>query len=288
MLLYSSLSTLTQQHFFWEQQGPLNCASVKAFLIRLITQAELASTTTNSPTLRDLFEPFNTAAVNMMVKSTAIADLIMAHFCAIQNKTKSIFSLLDDISMNINMWISTNVKSTFGITAHWINEHYCPCEAIIVVKKVVVSHTGVNLSNHLFEVLKRYYLVNKLFSSTANNTSNNSTMAIWLEFLVPQFLTNKNILGCLVHLVNLVPWSGMAVLSKKLGHTGPPFPNYLNNLIKPCRSSRSNGHSSQDWLDHQAIQIKNSSERARNRSFMASGTCGIMKLLYWFTGIAIH
>ena len=67
------------------------------------------------------------------------------------------------------------------------------------VKEIYGKHTGENLANYVLNVLRSFGIEEKLFCVTADNASNNYTMAKCLEISLAQFKTDQNLLGCIGH-----------------------------------------------------------------------------------------
>ena len=95
-----------------------------------------------------------------------------------------------------------NNISVLGVTAHWINKDFLLKSMVLTAKLVKGNHSGVTLANHLAEVLEHFSLENSIFCITANNASNNNTMASHLATLIP-FDKNNFQLGCMAHVINL-------------------------------------------------------------------------------------
>ena len=71
------------------------------------------------------------------------------------------------------------------------------------VKEIYGKHTGENLANYVLNVLRSFGIEEKLFCVTADNASNNYTMAKCLEISLAQFQADQNLLGCIGHVINL-------------------------------------------------------------------------------------
>jgi hypothetical protein len=72
------------------------------------------------------------------------------------------------------------------------------------------THTGVNFGNVFIEVLDEYKMEDSLVAITANNASNNSTLAARVEqVLSSQFNALEHLLGCVAHVINLEAKDGL-------------------------------------------------------------------------------
>ena len=80
------------------------------------------------------------------------------------------------------------------------------------VKEIYGKHTGENFANYVLNVLRSFGIEEKLFCVTADNASNNYTMAKCLEISLAQFQADQNLLGCIGHVINLSAKAALKVL----------------------------------------------------------------------------
>jgi hypothetical protein len=71
------------------------------------------------------------------------------------------------------------------------------------VLKRSTANTPESLANYVLNVLRSFGIEEKLFCVTADNASNNYSMAKCLEVSLAQFQADQNILGCIGHVINL-------------------------------------------------------------------------------------
>ncbi|KNZ50112.1 uncharacterized protein VP01_4596g2 [Puccinia sorghi] len=102
-----------------------------------------------------------------------------------------------------------------GITAHFIDHKYKMVDLTISIPHV----QGMIFFNHFYHyiililfVVQNYSCLEKLHTITADNASTNGKMAQELSTIIPHFNTNTHLLGCIAHVINLGPKSGLAVL----------------------------------------------------------------------------
>jgi hypothetical protein len=91
---------------------------------------------------------------------------------------------------------------------------------VLAAKLVEGNHSGVTLANHLAEVLEYYSLKNSIFCITADNASNNNTMASHLATLIP-FDNNNCRLGCMAHVINLAAQNSIKAFSNPINISPP-------------------------------------------------------------------
>lgn len=223
------------------QRGPITREAVKASLANLVVDEELPFTIVDSSAFRNFAELCNPAVIPHLVKSTALAEAITEKFRLGQSVIKAVLSKEPHISLTGDMWTSSNGNSIFGITAHWINEKFKPFEAIIAMKQVIGAHTGTNLAAHVEEVMTTYGIKNQLFCFTADNASNNGTMGVCLEAIIPQFQASQHLIGCLAHVINLSACAGLEVFSKHLTRQPLSLPNTLASLVDKIELNDTSG-----------------------------------------------
>lgn len=111
---------------------------------------------------------------------------------------------------------------------------------VLGVKEVDGKHTGCNLAAYFLEILQSYGVEEKLFCVTADNASNNSTLAKELDSKLQNFLAKQNMLGCVGHVVNLAAKAGLKTLeidaaegcsSNKVGSLNGSKINWITNKI---------------------------------------------------------
>ncbi|PLW26490.1 hypothetical protein PCANC_22936 [Puccinia coronata f. sp. avenae] len=97
----------------------------------------------------------------------------------------------------------------FSVVEH---DKYHMVDLTIAIPHVQGSHTGKNFADLFHGVLMEYDCLSKIHTITANNASTNGKMARELQLLLPSFNTDKQLLGCIAHVINLGAKAGLAVL----------------------------------------------------------------------------
>jgi hypothetical protein len=112
------------------------------------------------------------------------------------------------IHISFDGWTSPNHKSFLGIVAHWTDEEYNICSALIGLKEVQTTHEGTNLAEIVMNVFQQYGIVDKIGYFMCDNASNMNTA---IEELSRQLFVLGNTilipeerrLRCWGHTVNL-------------------------------------------------------------------------------------
>ena len=80
------------------------------------------------------------------------------------------------------------------------------------VSEVYGTHSGKNLALHFYHALESLELCPKLFCITADNASNNGTLAEELQMKLSQYDAHEHMLGCVGHVMNLAAKAGLKLL----------------------------------------------------------------------------
>ena len=95
-----------------------------------------------------------------------------------------------------------------AITSHYVDEQLRLHEDLLDFQEVLVSHTGVNLAEHVFSILLAYSIQAKLYCITTDNALNNGTMVTALAQLLGTYGITwdsiHNHIACLAYVLNLV------------------------------------------------------------------------------------
>lgn len=202
-----------------------------------------------------------------MVKSSAVSKLIISHFRTPKDKIKAVLVSEPENRLTEDCWMSANGFSMFGITIHWITKDFKTCEVIFAMKNLVGQHTGVNLGNHLNLVLVEYNIAEKILCITTNNASNNSTMATQIGDLLLCFSSDKNLIGCPAHVINLSARAVLEVFSKHLESQVSLLPCTLVGLVDTPEVG--DLHSTLSKIDSLTKFVKKLFERAHTSFTMA-------------------
>lgn len=143
-------------------------------------------------------------------------------------------------------WTSPSSVPMLGVTAHWMTEDFEMRSVVLALKEIDGAHTGKNMAALLKHTLDQFGITNKLYCITADNASNNLTMGRELKKLIPHFDPEKNLHGCVAHVINLVAKAGVSIFDSKTPpdplsalepelpqDSGNALPDGTNSLIEP-------------------------------------------------------
>lgn len=142
-------------------------------------------------------------------RSTALRYGIFQQMENMKATMKSKFALVNScFNLCLDMWTSSNSYSFIAITAHYVSNDWQLQEHLIAFDKTT-DHTGLGMSEIVFETIEEFGLTNKLGSITMDNASNNNTLmsslATTLLKNVPtiQWDAKENRVRCVAHVINL-------------------------------------------------------------------------------------
>jgi hypothetical protein len=185
---------------------------LKEAIAKFLVSQNLSFQTVESESFIELLDLCNPVAANLLVKADALIDFVMKKYLESKELIKELFVRELFISLTCDVWTSPNCKSILGITAHWIDRNFQLHEILLDALELNGSHTGANMAQYVLKTLEEYGLKEKLFCVTADNASNNKTMAKVIEQHIASFKADCNLLGCTGHVFNLAARVGLKAL----------------------------------------------------------------------------
>jgi len=112
------------------------------------------------------------------------------------------------IHMSYDLWTSPNYKAMIAIVAHWTAENYEVKSALLAIREVPGEHSGENIANVVYPVMKEYNIHSRFGYFVGDNASNNNTSIEWLDQLMRNdgyegFDPVKRRLRCFAHEMQL-------------------------------------------------------------------------------------
>ncbi|KAI7956152.1 hypothetical protein MJO29_007551 [Puccinia striiformis f. sp. tritici] len=101
-----------------------------------------------------------------------------------------------------------------AITAHGITEDWKMLDVVVGMPTVHGEHSGENFGNMFVNRLAEMEISNSSISITADNASNNTTLArqVQRQLGKPLFAADKQLLGCMAHVINLAAQDGIKAI----------------------------------------------------------------------------
>ena len=112
------------------------------------------------------------------------------------------------ISIALDAWSANNHLSFLAIKGYYINSDWKLCEKLLDFVPIRGSHTGASMASEVLQVLLNTKTQRRLLAITADNASNNTTLAYNLEAKLEELHiywdSKENTIPCLAHIINLV------------------------------------------------------------------------------------
>jgi hypothetical protein len=114
------------------------------------------------------------------------------------------------IALSLDVWTSQNQKEILGVIGHWLTEDFEYKESVLEFEELVGVHSGDNMAQMVFDMLKELDLTKKLITVTADNASNNGTFVETLGLKLKEetddvrFQGRESFISCLAPVLNLI------------------------------------------------------------------------------------
>jgi hypothetical protein len=117
----------------------------------------------------------------------------------------SIASAKGKVTISFDRWkANNNVLDLLGVVIHYLGDDYKLHNVVLTMCNTLGSHTGANIADHLFDVLKEYQISGSQIAYFAvDNATNNDTALKHLSKRVTLDLVTSR-LRCASHIYNLV------------------------------------------------------------------------------------
>jgi hypothetical protein len=128
----------------------------------------------------------------------------------VRQKQKDILQTLPlnaKLSLALDCWTSPFRQAFIAITGYFIDEDWEYREVLLGFEHIHGAHTGTNLSEVLFEVLKEHGISNRVLSVTTDNASNNKTLITSIKDIIEPLQSQRDItiirVPCIAHVIQL-------------------------------------------------------------------------------------
>jgi hypothetical protein len=109
------------------------------------------------------------------------------------------------LTISFDGWkANNNALDLFGVVAHYLRDDNKLHNVVLAIYDTLGSHTGANIADQLFEVLKDFQISgNQISYFTADNATNNDkTLAVLIERVDFDPIASR--LRCTSHILNLI------------------------------------------------------------------------------------
>lgn len=118
---------------------------------------------------------------------------------------ESIASAKGKVTISFDGWKANNdVLDLLGVVVHYLGDDYKLHNVVLAMRDTLGSHTGANIADHLFDVLKDYQISGSqiAFFAADNATNNDKALQLLSERVTLDPVTSR--LRCAGHIFNLV------------------------------------------------------------------------------------
>lgn len=106
------------------------------------------------------------------------------------------------ISIALDCWTSPFTQAFMAITGYFIDKDWQYREVLLGFEPLYGSHSGVNLSSVLLDILLRHKIEDRVFAITTDNASNNQTLVDTLQQAISEDTTLIRV-PCLAYVIQL-------------------------------------------------------------------------------------
>ena len=210
----------------------LSDVSLKECIVKLIVRQNLPFTLVEAPEFIDLLKLCNSNVEKFLVKSDSLTQYLVKRFWEVRDSIKKVFSSVKaKVSFTCDLWTSPNQKAILAVTVHWVEEKSELKELLLDAMEMNGAHSGQNIASHIIKNFSDFDLKEKIFCITADNASNNRTMAQFLKTNIPEFDWSQNLLGCTGHVFNLAAQAGLAALGNESDENLISFENEKDSIV---------------------------------------------------------
>ncbi|POW02681.1 hypothetical protein PSTT_11575 [Puccinia striiformis] len=197
-----------------DQRPILSVIMLRQAIAYLIAEADLSYLIVEHPSFINLLELLNPSVANMEYGRQTIANEVSLLFQAHKNQLKKSLKAVKHLSFTLDAWTSPNQKPFMAITAHGITEDWKMLDVVVGMPTVHGEHSGENFGNMFVDRLNEMEISDSLISITADNASNNSTLArqVQRQLGKSSFAADKQLLGCMAHVINLAAQDGIKAI----------------------------------------------------------------------------
>jgi hypothetical protein len=117
---------------------------------------------------------------------------------------------VSSIAVASDIWSGNAKEDYLSVVVHYVNSTWELEKKIIGLRLIDVSHSGENIFERIFEVLKEYGLNDKTFSITLDNASANTSAMVRLTPILNGYVGDVCLhQRCACHILNLIVKSGL-------------------------------------------------------------------------------
>jgi hypothetical protein len=202
---------------------------------RLICRLDLLICLAESSAFEEYIKKAHNPRFSVVYRQTTTRD-IKKYYNESRAKLIDTFkNYVSSVAVTSDIWSGNAKKDYLSVVVHYVNTAWELEKRIIGQRLIDASHSGENISERIFEVLKDYGLHDKPFSITLDNTSAMVRLTRVLNAYVGDVFLHQR---CACHILNLIVKSGLKRLQPYLEsfRTAISFLNSSNQRIALYKS----------------------------------------------------
>lgn len=176
-------------------------------LLKFITTARLPFRILEHSEFKDLVNVIQLAQSKIDLPSARTARRYLD--TKVQERQRSVLAKLPDtsrLSIALDCWTSPFGQAFMAITGYFLDKDWEYREVLLGFEPLHGSHTGVNLSTTVLQILQEHGITDRILSITTDNATNNNTMMANIQdTILSQGLSSTSILRipCVAHVIQL-------------------------------------------------------------------------------------
>jgi hypothetical protein len=189
-------------------------------LLRWIVTDDIAFTAIESPAFQRIFKDLPDVPLPFSSSRTLVRRIDSDFDYGRVQLIDELARTCSTIALSLDVWTSKNHKAILGVIGHWLTPDFDYRERVLEFSELSGSHSGENMAERLQRMLAELQIENKLLTITADNASNNETLASELYFNLTEkynsddsnplskgclrFQGVDSYIRCLAHVLNLI------------------------------------------------------------------------------------
>ena len=144
------------------RRPPIRLDVLRKLIVEWVVERRHSFNETESEALHRIFEYLDPRSTNALMSRNTLKADVDKYFETAKATIKERLSLARSrIHISYNLWTSPNHKAMIAIVAHWTAEDYDVKSALLAIREVRGEHSGENIANVVYPVLKEYDIHSK-------------------------------------------------------------------------------------------------------------------------------
>ena len=193
------------------KSSELDATVLRKVLIKWIIDRRHTFNEVTAESFRNIIAAIDKSAVkNLPHSENTIRADILRYFKEAKHIIAECFSAAQSrIHLSFDLYTSPNCKALLAITAHWTSAEHKAEATLLAIRELKEEHTGKNIAEKIYAVIKEYSISNKLGYFVMDNASNNDTALVSLNKRIIEdggdgFDSEMHQIRCFAHTINLV------------------------------------------------------------------------------------